>query len=116
MINTATNRSNKSFKKHEHRKFEIQFHLNSDYKLQNSNTKKRIHDILSGVSSVVPAAEINAQTLIYSNNFDNPSSFTLEAGTHNAWLINNVYQGGALFSGNVIPYVPTQPASFSNPK
>jgi hypothetical protein len=54
--------------------------------------------------------------LIYSNNFDNTSSFTLEAGIYNAWLINNVYQGGALFTGNVIPNVPTQPASFSKPK
>lgn len=71
--------------------------------------------IYAFLSASVLAAGINAQTVIHSNNFDNPSSFTLEAGSFNAWVINNVYQGGALFSGTMIPNVPSQPASFSNP-
>lgn len=58
---------------------------------------------------------VSAQTTLYTNNFDNVSSFTLQAGSSNAWVINNVYAGGTLFTGTVIPNVPQQPASFSNP-
>jgi hypothetical protein len=62
------------------------------------------------------ALGLQAQTELYTNNFDSPGSFTLDAaGSFNAWLINNVYQGGTLFSGTPIPTVPSQPASFSNP-
>ena len=58
----------------------------------------------------------SAQSVLYSNSFDSPGSFTLDpAGSFNSWIVNNVYQGGTLFTGPVIPNVPTQPASFTNP-
>ena len=55
-----------------------------------------------------------AQTVLYTNNFQNPSSFTINNGGNstNNWLINSVYVGGG-FVG--VPTVPSQPASFSNP-
>jgi len=56
-----------------------------------------------------------AQTVLHTENFDTPSSFTLDAGQFNNWAINNVYTGGTLFSGGIIPNVPSQPGSFSNP-
>lgn len=56
-----------------------------------------------------------SQTSLYTNNFDNPGDFTLEGGGNNEWLINNVYTGGTMLVGPVIPTVPQQPASFSNP-
>lgn len=72
--------------------------------------KNYIAFVLSVVATV-----LQAQTVLYTNNFDNPGGFTLDAGSFNAWAINNVYQGGALFSGSTIPNVPSQPSSFSNP-
>ncbi len=62
------------------------------------------------------AIGLQAQSVLYTNNFDSPGSFTLDpAGSFNAWLINSVYQGGMMFAGTTIPTVPSQPASFSNP-
>ena len=56
----------------------------------------------------------SAQTTLYTNNFDNPSSFTLQAASANAWAINNVYIGGSVLT-TPIPTVPSQPSSFNNP-
>lgn len=77
--------------------------------------KKIYFTLFATFCASVCATAINAQTVLYSNNFDNASSFTLASGQANAWVINNVYQGGTLFTGTPIPTVPSQPASFSNP-
>lgn len=55
-----------------------------------------------------------AQTTIYTNNFDNPNTFTVQTGANNAWAINNVYTGGTVLT-TPIPNVPAQPSSFDNP-
>ncbi len=60
---------------------------------------------------------VSAQTVLYTNNLDNANSITLDApSSFNNWVINNVYQGGLNFvSGTMIPNVPSQPTSISNP-
>jgi hypothetical protein len=77
--------------------------------------KKIYSTLFAAFCASLCATAINAQTVLYTNNFDNASSFSLATGSSNTWVINNVYQGGALFSGTLIPTVPSQPASFSNP-
>ncbi len=55
------------------------------------------------------------QTILYTNNFDTPGTFTLDEGQFNSWAINSVYTGGTLFQGGIIPNVPSQPGNFTNP-
>lgn len=75
---------------------------------------KKIYALLSGAFC---ASTLFAQSVLYTNSFDSPGSFTLdEPSSFNNWVVNNVYQGGLNFlSSTMIPNVPAQPASFTNP-
>lgn len=73
--------------------------------------------IFTSLCVLFSANFIFGQTVLYTNSFDSPGGFTLDAGSgSNNWVVNNVYQGDLNFlSGTTIPNVPSQPASFTNP-
>jgi hypothetical protein len=49
------------------------------------------------------------QTVLYSDDFETPGTFTLGSTLNNQWVINSVY------TGFIIPSVPNQPIGISNP-
>ena len=50
-----------------------------------------------------------SQTVLYSDDFETPSTFSLGATQINEWLINDIY------TGTFLPAVPSQPTAISNP-
>lgn len=83
--------------------------------MRKNKLKRVMKNFYTSIILTVFAATGFTQTILYTNNFDTPGTFTLDEGQFNNWAINSVYTGGALFQGGVIPNVPSQPGSFTNP-
>ncbi len=62
---------------------------------------------LLGISALTTT--LFGQTVLYSDDFETPGTFTLGATSINQWVINSAY------SGVFLPAVPSQPIGISNP-
>lgn len=67
--------------------------------------KKLLLSLLTGVLSTFAIS----QTVLYQDDFETNGTFIMSSTANNQWIINNVY------TGFILPTVPSQPLSFSSP-